>query len=216
MSAGQLVIVYEASPASTFVLDELVGAARQAGAKLLLAGDWAQLGSIDAGGAFSLLVKDRRDLVPQLNDVRRFVASWERDATLGLRTGDDAVIDAYEANGRITGADRTAMIAAVYDAWRADVAAGKSSLMIGADCARHLVLQDQGPAPHRGHPILGGSLVRRGGAAAGGAQDRGQPPRRDRCHDVPPTGRRHLRRDLGRLAGPLGDCGSSPRGPSGA
>ena len=36
LSAGQLVIVDEASLASTFVLDELVSAARQAGAKLLL------------------------------------------------------------------------------------------------------------------------------------------------------------------------------------
>jgi hypothetical protein len=133
LSAGQLVIVDEASLASTFALDELVSAARQAGAKLLLAGDWAQLGSIDAGGVFSLLVKDRGDMVPQLGDVRRFVASWERDASLGLRVGDEAVIDDYETRGRIAGGDRTEMIAAVYDAWRTDVAAGKSSLMIGAD-----------------------------------------------------------------------------------
>ena len=133
LSAGQLVIVDEASLASTFVLDELVSAARQASAKLLLVGDWAQLGSIDAGGAFSLLVKDRGDLVPQLSDVRRFVASWEREASLGLRIGDDAVIDAYDSHGRIAGGDRTEMITAVYNAWRADVAAGKSSLMIGAD-----------------------------------------------------------------------------------
>lgn len=133
LSAGQLVIVDEASLASTFVLDELVSAARQAGAKLLLAGDWAQLGSIDAGGAFSLLVKDRGDLVPHLSDVRRFVARWEREASLGLRIGDDAVIDAYDSHGRIAGGDRVEMIAGVYDAWRTDVAAGKSSLMIGAD-----------------------------------------------------------------------------------
>ena len=133
LSAGQLVIVDEASLASTFVLDELVSAARQAGAKLLLAGDWAQLGSIDAGGVFSLLVKDRGDLAPQLSDVRRFVAEWERDASLGLRVGDEAVIDAYETHGRIAGGDRTEMIAAIYNAWRADVDAGKSSLMIGAD-----------------------------------------------------------------------------------
>ncbi|MHB1511419.1 MAG: ATP-dependent DNA helicase [Acidimicrobiales bacterium] len=135
LSPGQLVIVDEASLASTFVLDELVSAARQAGAKLLLVGDWAQLGSIDAGGAFSLLVRDRGDLVPQLSDVRRFVASWERDASLGLRVGDDAVIDAYDSHGRIAGGERTEMIAAIYNAWRADVGAGKSSLMIGADAA---------------------------------------------------------------------------------
>jgi conjugative relaxase-like TrwC/TraI family protein len=133
LRAGQLVIVDEASLASTFVLDELVSAARQVGAKLLLAGDWAQLGSIDAGGAFSLLVKDRGDLIAQLTDVRRFMADWERDASLALRLGDDAVIDAYDGHGRIAGGDRTEMIAAIYNAWRADIDAGKSSLMIGAD-----------------------------------------------------------------------------------
>ena len=40
---GQLVIVDEASLAGTFALDELVSAARDAGAKVLLVGDQAQL-----------------------------------------------------------------------------------------------------------------------------------------------------------------------------
>src|SRR5262249_49338489 len=103
------------------------------GAKLLLVGDSGQLGSIDAGGAFSLLVRDRGDLVPQLSDVRRFVSSWEGEASLRLRVGDDAVIDEYESHGRVVGGTREEMIAAVHDAWRADVDAGKSSLMVGAD-----------------------------------------------------------------------------------
>jgi hypothetical protein len=45
LKAGQLVIVDEASLAGTFALDELVGAARQSGSKILLVGDWAQLGN---------------------------------------------------------------------------------------------------------------------------------------------------------------------------
>ena len=49
LKAGQLVIVDEASLAGTFALDELVGAARQAGSKILLVGDGAQLGSVEAG-----------------------------------------------------------------------------------------------------------------------------------------------------------------------
>ena len=56
---GQLVIVDEASLAGTFALDELVSAARDAGAKVLLVGDWAQLSALEAGGAFRLLVADR-------------------------------------------------------------------------------------------------------------------------------------------------------------
>jgi conjugative relaxase-like TrwC/TraI family protein len=85
LMAGQLVIVDEASLAGTFALDELVGAARQAGSKILLVGDGAQLGSVEAGGAFSLLVKDRGDLVAELTDVRRFTSEWEKAASADVR-----------------------------------------------------------------------------------------------------------------------------------
>jgi ATP-dependent exoDNAse (exonuclease V) alpha subunit len=67
---GQLVIVDEASMATTFELDALTEQARNAGAKVLLVGDWAQLSPVSAGGAFHLLAKDR-DNVPQLYDVRQ-------------------------------------------------------------------------------------------------------------------------------------------------
>ena len=86
LKPGQLVIVDEASLAGTFALDELVGAARQAGSKILLVGDGAQLGSVEAGGAFSLLVKDRGDLVAELTDVRRFSSEWEKAASIELRS----------------------------------------------------------------------------------------------------------------------------------
>ena len=59
LQAGQLVIVDEASLAGTFALDELVTAAADAGAKVLLVGDWAQLTAVDAGGMFRTLVADR-------------------------------------------------------------------------------------------------------------------------------------------------------------
>ena len=78
LHAGQLVIVDEASLAGTFALDELVSAARDAGAKVLLVGDWAQLSAVEAGGAFRLLVADRGDVVPELGDVQRFQAEWEK------------------------------------------------------------------------------------------------------------------------------------------
>jgi ATP-dependent exoDNAse (exonuclease V) alpha subunit len=57
--AGQLVIVDEASPAGTLTLDRIASLANQAGAKVLLVGDWAQLQAVDAGGGFNLLVADR-------------------------------------------------------------------------------------------------------------------------------------------------------------
>jgi hypothetical protein len=64
------VVVDEASLAGTFALDTLTEQARNAGAKVVLVGDWAQLSPVEAGGAFHLLVHDR-DLAPELADVRR-------------------------------------------------------------------------------------------------------------------------------------------------
>ena len=57
---GQLVIIDEASLAGTLVLDAIATDARDMYAKVLLVGDWAQLGAIDAGGAFHMLATDRR------------------------------------------------------------------------------------------------------------------------------------------------------------
>ena len=132
---GQLVMIDEATLAGTFALDELVGAARQAGSKVLLLGDGAQIGSVEAGGAFSLLVRDRGDLVPELTDVRRFRSDWEKAASVDLRRGDRAAIDAYQAHDRITGGQREDLIDALYAGWKADVEAGRTSLMIAADTA---------------------------------------------------------------------------------
>ncbi len=133
LKSGQLVIVDEASLAGTFALDELTSAVKDVGGKLLLVGDWAQLSSVEAGGAFSLLVKDRGDLVPELSDVRRFESSWEKTASTQLRLGDSTSIDAYEMHGRITGGSRDELLDSIYKAWKSDRDSGKSSLMIAGD-----------------------------------------------------------------------------------
>ncbi len=79
LRACQLVIVDEASLVGTFALDELVAAARDARAKVVLVGDQAQLSAIDAGGMFATLVRDRgAGLAPELTDVRRFASPWEK------------------------------------------------------------------------------------------------------------------------------------------
>jgi conjugative relaxase-like TrwC/TraI family protein len=90
--AGQLVIVDEASLAGTLSLDRITGLATSAGAKVLLVGDYAQLHSVDAGGAFSMLVHNRSD-APKLVDVHRFTHEWEKTASLGLRQGNPDSID---------------------------------------------------------------------------------------------------------------------------
>jgi len=132
LRSGQLVVVDEASLAGTFALVTLTEQARNAGAKVVLVGDWAQLSPVEAGGAFHMLVHDR-DLAPELADVRRFTHVWEKAASIDLRVGRPEAVDAYEEHDRIYGGDRELMLDVLYDAWRTDVAAGHRSLMIASD-----------------------------------------------------------------------------------
>jgi hypothetical protein len=120
----QLVIVDEASLAGTFALDELVEATNVAGAKVLLAGDTHPLGAVDAGGAFRLLVKDRDDIAPELTDVRRFKAGWEKVASVELRVGNVDALDAYEEHGRILAGACDELLDRLYQAWRGDLEGG--------------------------------------------------------------------------------------------
>ncbi|TFB66947.1 conjugal transfer protein [Cryobacterium sp. Hz7] len=127
--AGQLVIVDEASLAGTMSLDRITAVSSSAGAKVLLVGDYAQLHSVAAGGAFSLLVHGRAD-APELVDVHRFTHEWEKTASLGLRQGDLGAIDRYIAHARVSGGDTESMSDAAYTAWRADTRAGRATVLI--------------------------------------------------------------------------------------
>ncbi|WP_157001554.1 MobF family relaxase [Agromyces laixinhei] len=127
--ANQLVIVDEASLAGTLALDRVSALAAAAGAKVLLVGDYAQLQSVDAGGAFAMLVHDRPD-APELVDVHRFVHDWEKAASLSLRRGDEASVDRYFAHDRVREGDTEEMADAAYLAWRADARAGRVSVLI--------------------------------------------------------------------------------------
>ena len=130
-------MIDEASLAGTFTLDELVSAATTGRFQDLACSEiMPRSASVEAGGAFSLLVKDRGDLVPELTDVRRFSSEWEKAASVELRLGNKArpstptrpTTASQPATGRV-------LLDAIYAAWKADVEAGKSSLMIAGDTA---------------------------------------------------------------------------------
>ncbi len=129
LRAGQLAIIDESSLAGTLTLERIATHAADVGAKVLLVGDWAQLTAVDAGGAFGLLVRDRGD-APELADVRRFHADWEKNASLQLRLGKPDVINTYDDQGRIVSGDHDDILEAAYRAWYADIADGKTSLLI--------------------------------------------------------------------------------------
>ncbi|MER7243088.1 MobF family relaxase [Kribbella sp. NPDC000426] len=128
---NQLVIIDEASMASTMELATLARATNAASAKLLLVGDDAQLGAADTGGAFRLVAKDTE--AAELTDVWRFTNPWEREASLALRAGDLTAVDLYDDHNRLSAGSSDEMEDAAYKAWLADTRAGRSSLLIAAD-----------------------------------------------------------------------------------
>jgi conjugative relaxase-like TrwC/TraI family protein len=129
LRAGQLVIVDEATLAGTTTLDRLTSIAAAAGAKVLLVGDAHQLSSVDAGGAFALLVGRRTD-TPELTEIHRFTHAWEKEASLALRRGEVEVISTYARQHRIHEGDTDLMLDAAYKAWRTDQHAGKASILV--------------------------------------------------------------------------------------
>jgi conjugative relaxase-like TrwC/TraI family protein len=160
---GQLIVIDEASLASTFALDELTSAALDARAKVVLVGDGAQLSSVDAGGMFRTLVRDRGDDAPTLADVRRFNAAWEKEASLGIRNGTSSALGAYATHERIADGTRDDMLDALYDAWRADNERGLHSLMLASDSATVNELN----ARARAERIARGAVVDEGVDVAG-------------------------------------------------
>ena len=126
---GQLMIVDEATLADTVTLDRLTGIAAGADAKVLLVGDPHQLQSVDAGGAFALLVSRRADS-PELVEIHRFTNEWEKAASLALSRGDVQAIKAYGRHKRIREGVTDEMVDAAYVAWRADCAAGRASILV--------------------------------------------------------------------------------------
>jgi ATP-dependent exoDNAse (exonuclease V) alpha subunit len=93
------IIIDEAGMAATEDLAALVSLARRYQYRIVAIGDPAQLPAVGRGGVFAHWC----ETVPryQLATPRRFDQSWEANATLGLRAGDIAAVEAYAARGRL-------------------------------------------------------------------------------------------------------------------
>ncbi|MGI8682299.1 MAG: AAA family ATPase [Mycobacteriales bacterium] len=125
-----VLIVDEASMASTLDLDRLVTLAAGKGAKVVLVGDPAQIGVINGpGGMLAALVHTGH--ASSLDRIHRFSHDWERQATLALRTGDRAVLPLYQAEGRLHACpDSHAALDGVFTHWRTAKTDGPDALML--------------------------------------------------------------------------------------
>ncbi|MDF1605871.1 MobF family relaxase [Nocardioides sp. YIM 152315] len=126
---GQLVIIDEATLADTITLDRITSIAARSKAKVLLVGDPHQLQSVDAGGAFALLVHRRPD-TPELREIHRFTHDWEKEASLALSRGDAEVLSLYARNDRIREGPTDEMLNAAYSAWQEDNRDGLASILV--------------------------------------------------------------------------------------
>lgn len=131
LQPGHLLIVDEAGMVDTTDLDEVRRLAERVGAKVLLSGDHAQLGSVGAGGMFRQLAEDL-DHVHVLDEVMRFSNDWEKAASLALREGERDVLLEYDAHGRLRGGTAEEMKERAYQGWLADYLGGTDSLLIAA------------------------------------------------------------------------------------
>lgn len=115
-----VLVIDEAGMIGSRQLERVLTSAKDAGAKVVLVGDPAQLQAIEAGAAFRA-VAERHGAV-EIGEVRRQHADWQREATRFLATGRTAhAIDAYREHGMVHAADtRAAARRNLIDAWDRD------------------------------------------------------------------------------------------------
>jgi AAA domain/TrwC relaxase len=166
---GSLIIVDEGSMMSNAHMAAIISIAEKRDCKVIVTGDHMQLASPGSGGAMNLMAN--RIGFSQLAVPVRFKAAWERDASLRLRMGDEAALEAYLVNGRITGAAREEMFGQARRAYIAGRIAGEDTLLMAftrEDC-RELSRQIRDDLVHLGM-VEGGMEVRlsHGGRASAG------------------------------------------------
>jgi conjugative relaxase-like TrwC/TraI family protein len=100
LDSRSVVVFDEAGMSDTRRLAQVVELTRDTDAKLVLAGDGAQLSSIGAGGLFGEIAQ--RAPAARLTEVHRANHEWECDAWGRLRDGDaESALAAYHAHGRL-------------------------------------------------------------------------------------------------------------------
>jgi ATP-dependent exoDNAse (exonuclease V) alpha subunit len=128
VNPDDVLVLDEATQASTADVGLVQQAARAAGARLHPVGDTEQLGSVDAGGIFSLLAAE----IPgaRLDEIRRFRHEWQAEASGRLRRGEVEAVAAYDRRGRIRGGDHERVFGQAAKGWLADYLRGRDALLL--------------------------------------------------------------------------------------
>ena len=137
-----LLVVDEAGMVGTKDLAAVVDHVLTRGGSTRLVGDDQQLTAVAASGVFRDLAElgDHAGITVRLTELHRFTDPAEAAATLGIRDGNPDALEHYLTKGRVHVGDAGTAADQAYDAWRADITAGRSSLLLaaGRDVVRDL------------------------------------------------------------------------------
>jgi conjugative relaxase-like TrwC/TraI family protein len=130
LPSGTTVIVDEAGTIGTSTLHHLVYLAQQEHWRLVLVGDPRQLQAVGRGGLFAELCATGR--VHELTRIHRFTHPWEAAASLQLRAGDPAALDAYETHGRIVAGTLDEQLEGIAREWLGHHTDGKTVAIVAS------------------------------------------------------------------------------------
>jgi conjugative relaxase-like TrwC/TraI family protein len=138
LDAKTVVVMDEAGMADSNRLSKLVELTAKRDAKLVLAGDAAQLQAIGAGGLFKEMQANEKIPVAELIEVHRARQEWEKQAWIDIRNGNTAkALAQYQAHDRLHIHDtRQHAIHAMVENWdharRGDLPAGQAVMITDA------------------------------------------------------------------------------------
>ena len=122
-----LLLLDEATVTSMRDLSAVLRHARRSGAKVVIAGDHAQLAAVESGGGFAMMTRALGYV--QLTDAVRFKNDWEGRASLGIRSGDVSALADYDQHARLHGGTYEQMTEQAARAYLADYLAGKDVVL---------------------------------------------------------------------------------------
>jgi hypothetical protein len=125
---GDVLVTDEAAMSGIHTLHEVVRYALRRGADVRLVGDDKQLGAVEAGGAIRLIAHDVGAV--RFREVLRFTDPDQAAASLHIREGNPVGLGYYLDHNWVAGGSRETMRDAAQRAWRADLDAGRQTLLI--------------------------------------------------------------------------------------
>jgi len=127
LGPGALLILDEASTTSLPDLAAILRHAARSGAKVVITGDHAQLGAVQAGGGMAMLARKLGHT--QLTEAVRFRNDWEGAASLAIRAGEVSALGVYDGHGRLHGGSYEEMAEQAARAYLAEYLAGTDVIL---------------------------------------------------------------------------------------